>query len=680
MAGDQDAEARLLDGIVGKYGDDDDYGDIGNADEDALLEGYDDADFGDIKHSSAYQDDTEEHEEAAEDILDLLAHDGELEDDVDDGNTIHNTNVTFVSSTTQPEGSINLHNQGELEERERGTDKFKNERQNPSSKSYSIPDSLDEVPVQNPGRNNWNNQRTVVAQRGRGGRGGNQRNNQMQRSRPDNKTVLINPHFKGQVKINNDARLAWDARHRINQNKNQGVHQIGRVQPFTQNNRKPNQAANNIQPWMNNGGSGITSNVPQYQPAPTVYQPVFQPPPQVANWNQYQPNTFNQVTPQMGMPTHQNVFMQPLPQFPNQTVVPQFNQPPPQFNSQSMFQNQNVNPQPSIFPNSQFVPQLNQFNQPNEPAFHSGYQPNQPPPNFNQPNNNQFIPPQPNVQFNQPVNNRFVAPNPLNNSNNNNNQFRNQQRFSRPKPNFNQGKGQFNQKPIPKRKMEGNMDQRKIKKRASASTNLHEVPTVETPDTTVKEDKQPQEEEDEETKAYRKKIEEQKRLRLKILEQKEKRRQQASQKLKQAENVNASAVTNPPKSLSTPHFHQQQQQPQKPRQIPQKNPQVVRINQPLRNTPRQAESHPTTSTSRLITQQSNNRNIKVINTSTDESNINKQHLASFLSNRKILTKDQSLVDTSVVVISNLAAGTTDVKLRKMCQGIGEIKVRRNFYG
>lgn len=187
----------------------------------------------------------------------------------------------------------------------------------------------------------------------------------------------------------------------------------------------------------------------------------------------------------MGMSTHQNVFMQPLPQFPNHAAVPQFSQPPPQFNSQSMFQNHNVNPQPSIYQNSQFVPQLNQFNQPNEPPFHSGYQPSQPPSDFNQPNNNQFIHPQPNVQFNQPINNRYVAPNLPNN--NNNNQFRNQQRFQRPKPNFNQGKGQFNQKPIPKRKMEGNMDQRKIKKRALASTNLHEVPTVETPDTTVME-------------------------------------------------------------------------------------------------------------------------------------------------------------------------------------------------
>lgn len=55
---------------------------------------------------------------------------------------MHVTNATFVSSTTQPEGNINLHNQTDLEERERGTDKFKNERQNPSSKSYSIPDSL----------------------------------------------------------------------------------------------------------------------------------------------------------------------------------------------------------------------------------------------------------------------------------------------------------------------------------------------------------------------------------------------------------------------------------------------------------------------------------------------------------------------------------------------------------
>lgn len=68
-----------------------------------------------------------------------------------------------------------------------------------------------------------------------------------------------------------------------------------------------------------------------------------------------------------------------------------------------------------------------------------------------------------------------------------------------------------------------------------------------------------------------------------------------------------------------------------------------------------------------------------INVNSVDSNYDKQHLASFLSNRKILAKDQSLVDTSIVVVSNLAAGTTDVKLRKMCQGIGEIKVRMLNY-
>lgn len=167
---------------------------------------------------------------------------------------------------------------------------------------------------------------------------------------------------------------------------------------------------------------------------------------------------------------------------------------------------------------------------------------------------------------------------------------------------------------------------------------------------------------------------------MKILEQKEKRRQQqAIQKLKQAGNVNTITVTNPPKSLSTSHIYQQQQHQQRSQILQKKQEWVwVRMNQ-LHNNARQMESHPTTSTSRLITQQSNNRNIKVINTSTDESNINKLHLANFLTNRKILTKDQSLVDTSVVVISDLAAGTTEVKLRKMCQGIGDIKVRK-FYG
>lgn len=50
-------------------------------------------------------------------------------------------------------------------------------------------------------------------------------------------------------------------------------------------------------------------------------------------------------------------------------------------------------------------------------------------------------------------------------------------------------------------------------------------------------------------------------------------------------------------------------------------------------------------------------------------------IGSFLSNRKVIAKDQSLPDTSIVVIRNLAAGTTEVKLRKMCETMGEVQVR-----
>lgn len=49
----------------------------------------------------------------------------------------------------------------------------------------------------------------------------------------------------------------------------------------------------------------------------------------------------------------------------------------------------------------------------------------------------------------------------------------------------------------------------------------------------------------------------------------------------------------------------------------------------------------------------------------------------FLSNRTVLTNDHSLINTPVVVVKNLSAGTGENKLQKMCQGIGEVQVSRN---
>lgn len=48
----------------------------------------------------------------------------------------------------------------------------------------------------------------------------------------------------------------------------------------------------------------------------------------------------------------------------------------------------------------------------------------------------------------------------------------------------------------------------------------------------------------------------------------------------------------------------------------------------------------------------------------------------FLSNRMVLANDHSLLHTPLVVVKNLSAGTTENKLLKMCQGIGEVQVSR----
>lgn len=48
---------------------------------------------------------------------------------------------------------------------------------------------------------------------------------------------------------------------------------------------------------------------------------------------------------------------------------------------------------------------------------------------------------------------------------------------------------------------------------------------------------------------------------------------------------------------------------------------------------------------------------------------------SFLQNRTVLAKDQTLLSTPVVVVKNLSATTTEPKIRRLCQGIGEVQVR-----
>lgn len=75
----------------------------------------------------------------------------------------------------------------------------------------------------------------------------------------------------------------------------------------------------------------------------------------------------------------------------------------------------------------------------------------------------------------------------------------------------------------------------------------------------------------------------------------------------------------------------------------------------------------------------NTNNIQIKTTDKPDVNIDKGHINNFLNNRTIIAKDENLVDTSIVVVNNLAAGTSEVKLRKLCQGVGDIQVRCSVY-
>ncbi|KAK5646035.1 hypothetical protein RI129_004499 [Pyrocoelia pectoralis] len=589
---DTDSDALLLDKIGGKYGDDSDYEDIGNADEDALLA----------------DDDVLDQEPEDPDTLDLEAQDVELEDLEDK----HVAASQPVTSTTVSDSDLSLINTSEAENRER-EDRFKSERQIASSKSHNIPDSLDNVQIVSSIPTSRNGKRGMGSFKNRG-RGGNYSH----RNNTQNQTVLINPHFKGHVKINNNARLAWDARQKINANNHQ---QVGRIMPFSQNRNQ-----NVFQPWIhNNRPSSLSSNAPHFQQPPPLL-PVYQPPiqqPQGPAWNQYQPNSFNEGPQQGGMTNNQIMVMPPAPQnmYGNQHNMQQsqFNQPPPLFGAPPytpppLYQNPIQNPG---YCNNQFIPPPNQFRQV-EPVY----------PSFPPMQQNQYVQDARNSQYNQM--NEF-----------NNNRVIRAKTFSHLSKNN-------------KRKTE-NPEARK-KKRNLPSTNLHEVHTIETPDTTMKEEKV-EEEEDEYTRQYRLNIEEQKRKREKIFKLKEERR------LKAIHDSESSNLKEEMEKMATPSvqqnqlsFNQQQSNLKEVRLVPKTTNIPIRIQQTI--TRPQAFS--------------NNINTNAI-PNNDDSNYDKQHLASFLSNRRILTKDQSLIDTSIVVISNLSAGTTDVRLRKMCQGIGDIK-------
>lgn len=172
-------------------------------------------------------------------------------------------------------------------------------------------------------------------------------------------------------------------------------------------------------------------------------------------------------------------------------------------------------------------------------------------------------------------------------------------------------------------------------------------------------------------KVYRRKIEQQKLIRERLLRQKEERRKQAAKKL-QAEEEYKSLLT--PTDIvkeeipvvMTPTKSIESSVPQITPKPIQKSP-VVRINKTI--VPIKTVDNPLV-IKRVLTGK------PVSCVSAGNSETDKDHLSSFLSNRKIFAKDKSLADTSLVVINNLATGTSEVKLRKLCQGVGDIQVRR----
>lgn len=174
-------------------------------------------------------------------------------------------------------------------------------------------------------------------------------------------------------------------------------------------------------------------------------------------------------------------------------------------------------------------------------------------------------------------------------------------------------------------------------------------------------DTKPVIEEDEETKAYRQQIEEQKKIREKILRQKEERRKQAAKKLQAEEEYNTVAA--PIDILQKPEIKNAlpititKQEPQ------QSNKQIPYMRQQLNM--------------KIVQKQNvyNSNNIQIKTTDKPDLNLDKEHINNFLNNRTIIAKDDSLIDTSIVVVNNLAAGTSEIKLRKLCQGVGDIQVR-----
>lgn len=163
---------------------------------------------------------------------------------------------------------------------------------------------------------------------------------------------------------------------------------------------------------------------------------------------------------------------------------------------------------------------------------------------------------------------------------------------------------------------------------------------------------------------YMKKIEEQKRRREEVFRKKEQKRIEKAAGVASAEsNV---TTTSPIKNIITKpsvNFVKRQNMIniQKNRN---QNRNLVQINQ-------QATDEPLNIKIEIAAQNTS----RVIQLKKEEEDVGLTK--GFLSNRMVLANDHSLMHTPVVVVKNLTAGTTENKLQKMCQGIGEVQVSRN---
>lgn len=159
------------------------------------------------------------------------------------------------------------------------------------------------------------------------------------------------------------------------------------------------------------------------------------------------------------------------------------------------------------------------------------------------------------------------------------------------------------------------------------------------------------------------KIEEQKRIREEIFKKKELKRMQKAAGLATTESSNV--VTAPIKKIIT-----------KPNTNFVKRQNVIN-NQKSRNQNRnlvQINQQPSDEPANIKIEVASQNTARVIQLKKEDDDVGLTK--GFLSNRMVLTNDHSLMNTPIVVVKNLSAGTTESKLQKMCQGIGEVQVSR----